>query len=1063
MQPPPPPVCHAALCLNGGTCHELQRPSGALSFYCDCPLHFTGRFCEKDTTIFIPSFNGTSYLELPPLVSLLQSPGASADPSHPAKDTTVTLYLTVKTRATQGTILYTREENLGDRFLHVLLQDGIPVVKLGCSGVQVLNADAGQTINTNRQTSIRIRYGLPVGRSGGSCMIEIAVDNGTVKRQEESLFQPVSEVALGPIFLGDVPSHRDQPASTREVTGFVGCIRELQVNNKDIYIAGEALGGRNIHNCDTPVCQHLPCRNGGTCVSDAEDWFCECPPLYSGRLCQFTACEWSPCGHGATCIPKSHQEAVCLCPYGRQGLLCDDAINITRARFSGNDEFGYTSFIAYSSIPSLSVYYEFQLKLTFADRASALKDNLILFSGQKGQGIDGDDFLVLGVRNGRIVHKFNLGSGVGTMVSDRLNREIDIHTVNFGRSKRTGWLKVDGQRNRTGSSPGHLAGLNAQSQVFVGGYNEYTPELLPLGSRFRNGFQGCIFDLEFRTRRDGKFIALGKPEGRPNSGRSVGQCGVTPCTLVTCRNGGTCVDSGSSVYCQCPFGWKGALCSETVSVCDAEHRPPPLCARGSTCVPLPDGYTCLCPLGTGGLHCQQAMAISDPFFSGNQSSWMSFPPVSIRHRTDLRLQFQTLSPEGIVFYTAQHLSARAGDFFCVSLTSGLVQLRYNLGSGTNVLQSTNRVDTSGGTWHTVRAGRTGHQGYLVLDGLEVKQNNTEGGMSTLDVATDLFVGGVSDLSSISTFSVENEPVGFTGGVRELVLNGHDFDLTATGALGGANVGDWDGTACGYKVCQNGGRCTALSGADSDSFMCTCPPRWTGPVCNQSVYCVNNLCQHESLCFSDLVTGSYDCFCPLGWEGRYCDKQVGLSMTTLKFVGKSYLKYRDPKFNTRNLRYTQVSFNFTASGNEGLILWMGRAEHDDDDYLAVGLQAGHLKIAVNLGERLSLPLTFRNVTLCCNKWHYLSISLNSTLIQVFLGDERVLFEDVDPFERYVAMNYGGLLYLGGFELHRNISTVTSGLFTKGFVGDLKDVRLYQDPRQLHFLQNSEGFNVHKSNE
>ena len=65
-------------------------------------------FFFSDTTIFIPSFNGTSYLELPPLGSLLQSPGASADPSHPAKDTTVTLYLTVKTRATQGTILYSK-------------------------------------------------------------------------------------------------------------------------------------------------------------------------------------------------------------------------------------------------------------------------------------------------------------------------------------------------------------------------------------------------------------------------------------------------------------------------------------------------------------------------------------------------------------------------------------------------------------------------------------------------------------------------------------------------------------------------------------------------------------------------------------------------------------------------------------------------------------------------------------------------------------------------------------------------------------------------------------------
>lgn len=50
--------------------------------------------------------------------------------------------------------------------------------------------------------------------------------------------------------------------------------------------------------------------------------------------------------------------------------------------------------------------------------------------------------------------------------------------------------QVDGQRNRTGSSPGPLVGLNVFNQLFVGGYNEYTPELLPLGSRFRHGFQG---------------------------------------------------------------------------------------------------------------------------------------------------------------------------------------------------------------------------------------------------------------------------------------------------------------------------------------------------------------------------------------------------------------------------------------------------------------------------------------------------------------------------------------------------------------------------------------------
>ncbi|XP_042289870.1 protein eyes shut homolog isoform X1 [Thunnus maccoyii] len=1048
--------CRDGLCRNGGTCHQPQLPGVTLPS-CHCPLHFTGTFCEKDTTVYIPSFDGTSYLELQPLASFLQSSDDSNNLPATVKDTTVILYLTVKTRSTQGTILYTREQHHGDNFLHVFLQDGSPVAKLGCGGSHVLNAAAGQNINNNRWMPITIRYNLPVGKQGGSCMIEIAVDNGTAQRLQEDVSHPASEGTFGPIFLGDVSSHWEtHDGSAKGARRFIGCIRELQVNSKEIYLVGEAVRGRNIKNCDPPVCQHLPCRNGGTCVSDAEDWFCECPPLYTGRLCQFTACERNPCGHGATCIPKSPLEAVCLCPYGRQGLLCDEPINITRARFSGSDEFGYTSFVAYSSIPSLSFFYEFKLKFTLASNSSAVKDNLIMFVGHKGQGNDGDDFLVLGVRSGRVVHKFNLGSGVATIVSDRLNHQIDIHTVAFGRSKRTGWLKVDGQRNRTGSSPGPLVGLNVFNHLFVGGYNEYTPELLPLGSRFRHGFQGCIFDVQFRTGRDRKFQALGQPAGHPAFGRSVGQCGVTPCVHVHCKNGGTCVDSGSSVYCQCPFGWKGALCSETVSVCDVEHSPPPLCAHGSTCIPLPNGYTCQCPLGTVGLYCEKAVTISDPFFSGNQSSWMSFSPMNIRHRTVVQMQFQPLSPDGILVYAAQHLGARAGDFFCLSLTSGFVQLRYNLGDGTHVLQSAERVDSRGGTWHTVKAGRIGHRGFLSLDNKEARQNVTEG-MTTLDVATDIFVGGVSTLSSVSTDATEGEPVGFTGGLRELILNGKEFELNEKGAVSGANVGDWDGTACGYKVCQKGGRCRATG---SDSFTCICPPSWTGPVCNQSVNCVSNICKHGSLCAASNVT-SYSCICPLGWGGRYCDTEIPTDI--LKFVGNSYVKYWDPRYNTRNLKYTRVSFSFRTSTNDSLITWMGKAEQEDDDYLAVGLERGHLKIAVNLGERLTLPLMFRNLTLCCNMWHDVTISFNSTIMQVFVNNKRILIEDVDPFERYVALNYGGQLYFGGFELYRNVSIVTSGIFSKGFEGNLRNVYLFEDTRPLLFLKNSEGFNVYEGNE
>uniref|UniRef100_A0A672IFL9 Protein eyes shut homolog n=1 Tax=Salarias fasciatus TaxID=181472 RepID=A0A672IFL9_SALFA len=1048
-----PQLCRDGVCRNGGTCHP--QPGGAF-LSCQCPIHFTGTFCEKDSTVYIPSFDGTSYLELQPLAFLLQRSGDSSNQRAAVKDRAVFLSLTVKTRSTQGTILYTQEQNFGDQFLHVFLQDGSPVAQLGCGGSHVLNAAAAQNINNDKWTPITIRYNLPVGKQGGSCMIEIAADNGTALRLEEYMSHPVSEGTFGPIFLGDVSSHWEMHgASARGGRRFIGCIRDLQVNSKEIYLAGEAVRGRNIKNCDPPVCQHLPCRNGGTCVSDSEDWFCECPPLYTGRLCQLSACERSPCSRGATCIPKSPLEAVCLCPYGRQGLLCDQPVNITRARFGGSDEFGYTSFVAYSSIPSLSLFYEFRLRFTLANNSSAVRDNLMLFAGQKGRGEDGDDFLVLGLRAGRVVHRFNLGSGVATIVSDRLSNQIGVHTVTFGRSKKTGWLQVDGQRNKTGLSPGPLVGLNVFNQLFVGGYNEYTPELLPLGSRFRHSFQGCIFDMQFRTRRDRKFQAL----AHPAFGRSVGQCGVTPCAHVRCSNGGTCVDSGSSVYCQCPFGWKGALCTETVSVCDVEHSPPPLCADGSTCIPLPSGYTCQCPLGTAGVYCQKAVSISDPYFSANQSSWMSFPLLSLRHRTVVQLQFQPLSPDGILLYTAQHLSSRAGDFLCLSLTSGFVQLRYDLGDGARALQSVEKVDLRGRTWHTVKAGRIGNRGFLSVDGQEAEEDETAG-MSTLDVTTDLFVGGVSALSSVSTDATEGEPMSFTGGMRELTVNDQELELTEAGAGNGANVGDWDGTACGYKVCRNRGRCRA---AGSDKFTCICPLLWTGAVCNQSVSCVSHSCRHGSSCAPSAAAAatSYRCVCPLGWEGTYCDTRT--STDTFRFVGSSYLVYTDPGYGARDLKNTQVSFSFLTKSNDGLIMWMGKAAHEDDDYLAVGLEKGRLKVAVNLGERLSVPFTVQNQTLCCNKWQNVSVSLNSTRLQVYLDGKRILSEDVDPFERYVALNYGGQFYFGGFEFHRNLTVVTSGLFSKGFEGSLRNVFVFGDSKPVQFLKNSEGFNVYGDNE
>ncbi|XP_073761034.1 protein eyes shut homolog [Callorhinus ursinus] len=361
-----------------------------------------------------------------------------------------------------------------------------------------------------------------------------------------------------------------------------------------------------------------------------------------------------------------------------------------------------------------------------------------------------------------------------------------------------GWLKVDDHKNKSIISPGRLVGLKVVSQFYVGGYSEYTPDLLPTGGDFKNGYQGCIFTMQVRTKK-GHFRRLGNPEGHPNAGHSVGQCDASPCSLMKCANGGTCIEGGSAVYCDCATGWKGEFCTETISPCDPEHDPPQHGSKGATCVALPHGYTCYCPLGTTGIYCEQEAM--------NYPGCLLLP--SVFEKTHIQLQFQPLSADGILFYVAQHLKAQSGDFLCISLVNGSVQLRYNLGDRTIILETLQKVTTNGSTWHVTKAGRVGAEGYLDLDGINVTEK-ANAKMSSLDTNTDFYIGGVSSLNLVNPMSIATEPTGFHGCVREVIINNQELQLTESGAKGSSNVGDCDGTPCGYKVRRNRGECMSTS-------------------------------------------------------------------------------------------------------------------------------------------------------------------------------------------------------------------------------------------------------------
>ncbi|XP_039078752.1 protein eyes shut homolog [Hyaena hyaena] len=256
-----PPMCQEDLCHNGGTCHPVSLPSGTFSLHCDCPLHFTGRFCEQDADLLFPSFNGNSYLELP-FFTTLDEFTCVPEKEH---NRTVTIYLTIKTNTLNGTILYSSEKNTGQQFLHLFLMDGRPTVKYGCGSPQnILTLSANYSINTNVFIPITISYTIAVGSSQSVCMIEMTADGKPPILKKNTELSHVSQFHFESMFLGHIPADVKFHKNAGHIHGFNGCIQELQVNNKEFFIIDEALRGKNIENCRVPWCAHHLCHNNGT-------------------------------------------------------------------------------------------------------------------------------------------------------------------------------------------------------------------------------------------------------------------------------------------------------------------------------------------------------------------------------------------------------------------------------------------------------------------------------------------------------------------------------------------------------------------------------------------------------------------------------------------------------------------------------------------------------------------------------------------------------------------------------------------------------------------------------
>uniref|UniRef100_A0A9J7ZRU0 Agrin n=1 Tax=Cyprinus carpio carpio TaxID=630221 RepID=A0A9J7ZRU0_CYPCA len=299
--------------------------------------------------------------------------------------------------------------------------------------------------------------------------------------------------------------------------------------------------------------------------------------VHANRLC-----DSQPCRHGGTC-EEENNDFTCICPAGRGGAVCEKVIKYFIPSFGGK---------SYLAFQTMRAYHTVRIAMEF--RASEMT-GILLYNDQKGK----KDFLSLALVEGHVELRFNTGSGTASVISKVLVRPGRWHQLVVVRNRRNAMLSVDNEPSVEGQSPPGTDGLNLDTDLFIGGVLEDMIPDVKERTSVSTGLVGCIRMLDvnnfvYNLQENGDSILYGS---------GVGECGNNPCLPNPCKNGASCqVKEAEMFHCKCV---NGPTCADAHNPCD-----PNKCHPSSRCQVLPEGgYKCECPMGREGKHCEKGTVL----------------------------------------------------------------------------------------------------------------------------------------------------------------------------------------------------------------------------------------------------------------------------------------------------------------------------------------------------------------------------------------------------------------------------------------------------------------------
>ncbi|XP_054277202.1 pikachurin isoform X2 [Macrosteles quadrilineatus] len=631
-------------CAAGGQC-TLE----AGVHRCQCPLGRSGQTCESEVEVRSPRFSGQGWLAFPALRAAYKH---------------VQLQVEFRPESWDGILFLTGErDDLAGDFMVLFLYQGFVEFRFDCgSGVGVVRSEDNVLLNQwNKLTLYRHRWDAWIQLNNGK----------RVQGRSKGLFSRIT--FREPVFIGGRGNTSGITEKLPTERGFRGCVRHLEINdliyNFALAPTGDAVKGFDIDECVADRCSKVPCQHGGKCLTSGDS-------------------------------------AVCLCPLGFTGDLCETRLDLQVPSFNGS------SYLRYPGLGGSALSW-LDLLLVFKPSAG---DGVILYNGHRTDGVG--DFMSVYMSEGHLEFTFDLGTGAATLRSEEPVTLGQWHELRVSRTGRLAVLQVDKKPPTQILAPGAFTQLSLPLNLYIGGVPNF--DMVSPKVKVRTSFVGCIQ----------KVVINNQPLhilAEALAGVNVDNC-PHPCVARPCGEHAHCVPHHEAYKCQCE-----RHCQEVNAI-----------TTSSTA-----SFT-----GTTFLH------YTDPDIVHR----------IVGDKVSITLRFRTAASSGVLLWSGggeQTKGAKGGgDYLALGLRDGLVHMRYNLGSGEAYLVlNSSRMDD--GHWHHLKATRNGQESWLSVDNSETAYIRSPGKLKQLNTYTGLYVGGVEDMEVTTHHKYHR---GLKGCISDLVLD-----------------------------------------------------------------------------------------------------------------------------------------------------------------------------------------------------------------------------------------------------------------------------------------------------